>query len=32
VDLSAAVGPTSGGNPALGGPASYAGEKAKPKG
>ncbi|HEY2560291.1 MAG TPA: flotillin domain-containing protein [Caldimonas sp.] len=32
VDLSAAVGPSSGGNPALGGPAPSAGDKAKPKG
>ncbi|HTJ04049.1 MAG TPA: flotillin domain-containing protein [Caldimonas sp.] len=32
VDLSAAVGPTSGGNPALGGPAPSSGDKARPKG
>jgi flotillin len=32
VDLSAAVGPSSGGNPALGGPASSSGDKPKPKG
>jgi uncharacterized membrane protein YqiK len=32
VDLSAAVGPSSGGNPALGGPAPSSGDKAKPKG
>jgi uncharacterized membrane protein YqiK len=32
VDLSAAVGPASGGNPALGGPAPSSGDKAKPKG
>jgi hypothetical protein len=32
VDLSAAVGPTSGGNPALGGPAPSSGDKAQPKG
>jgi hypothetical protein len=32
VDLSAAVGPASGANPALGGPAPSSGDKAKPKG
>ena len=32
VDLSAAVGPSSGGNPALGGPASSPGDKPKAKG
>jgi uncharacterized membrane protein YqiK len=32
VDLSAAVGPSSGGSPALGGPASTSGDKPKPKG
>jgi len=32
VDLSAAVGPSSGGSPALGGPAPSSGDKSKPKG